>query len=402
MSIYNENLDSLVDYPFERLTDLLKDISPSSKLSPLVMSIGEPQMQPPLFLQKAIGEHHYLWNKYPPMAGTKELREAIGDFLDYRYGVRAIQWDAQKQVLAVNGTREALFMLGMLCLNRKKQNKPLVLMPNPFYQVYYGAALMNGGEPYLVSATAENGFQPDYSTLPEDILKATQMAYICSPSNPQGSPMELEKIVKQLDTARRYNFTLVLDECYSEIYRKGEKPAGGIDAAKILGNNLDNLLIVNSLSKRSSAAGLRSGFVAGDKKMIALLLRLRNYSGAVLSGPIQAASVLLWKDQSHVKEIREAYNQKFDMAAEKLKDWPNFSLPKGGFFLWLQVKDDEQATRYLWEHQALRVLPGRYLSQDAHGKNPGKNYIRIALVHENKYIYEGLTRLCYSREKLIN
>ncbi len=398
--MHNENLDKLTDYPFARLQSLLKDISPSSELTPLVMSIGEPQMQPPSFLQESINNHSNIWNKYPPMGGTEELKEAIGYFLDYRYEVSSIHWDAQNQILPVNGSREALFMLAMLCINRAGASKPIVLMPNPFYQVYHGAALMNGAQTHFVSATAENNFQPDYSLLSEDILKQTQMAYICSPSNPQGSLMSLKKMAKQIEIARRYNFTLVVDECYSEIYRKGEKPIGGIDAAKILGHNLDNLLIVNSLSKRSSAAGLRSAFVAGDVKLISLLLRLRNYSGAVLPGPIQASSAALWKDQKHVENMRNAYNQKFDMAAQKLKNWPNFILPQGGFFLWLWVKDAEKATRYLWKNQALRVLPGSYLSYNINDSNPGQNYIRIALVHNNEQIYEGLTRLCYAQQQL--
>lgn len=399
--MYNQNLDGLNDYPFARLRVLLEDITPPRDISPLIMSIGEPQMQPPAFLQKAVNSQSHIWNKYPPMGGSDELKAAIHHFLDYRYDVSAMDWDEKTQIVAVNGTREALFMLGMLCVNPQSHSKPIVLMPNPFYQVYYGAALMNNAEAHLVAATEENGFQPDYSLLSEDILKQTQLAYICSPSNPQGSFMDLEKMTKQLELARRYDFMLVIDECYSEIYREGAQPAGGIDAARNLGKNLDNLLIVNSLSKRSSAAGLRSGFVAGDKQLMAMLLRLRNYAGAVLSGPIQAASAALWKDQNHVSDMRNSYNKKFAIAAEKLKDWPHFSLAQGGFFLWLWVKDDEAATRYLWQHHGLKVLPGSYLSRQVNGVNPGKNYIRLALVHKDEDIYEGLTRLCYSQQKLV-
>lgn len=403
--MYNKNLDQLTDYPFARLKALLEDIEPPKDITPLIMSIGEPQMQPPAFLQSVINQSQHLWNKYPPMAGTSELKQAIGQFLDYRYKVSDMDWDAEQQSLAVNGTREALFMLAMLCLNHddKPKKQPIILMPNPFYQVYYGAALMNGAKAYLAPATRQNGFQPDYGELSEDILKQTQMAYICSPSNPQGAFMSLGKMVKQLELARHYNYTLVVDECYSEIYREGEKPIGGIDAAKILGRSLDNLLIVNSLSKRSSAAGLRSGFVAGDKQLISMLLRLRNYGGAVLGGPIQAASAALWRDQAHVENMRKAYNKKFAIAAHMLKDWPEFETPKGGFFLWLKVKNGEQAARYLWQHHGLKVLPGQYLSYgDVHkNENPGQNYIRIAIVHDDEQIYEGLTRLCYAMDFIV-
>lgn len=396
----NTLLNELTDYPFARLRNLLNDCTPPKDLKALVMSIGEPQMQPPKILAEGLNAHKDIWNKYPNMAGTPELRTAIGQFLDARYGLNGLDFDAQSQIIPVNGTREGLFMLGMLCLNKQGRERPIVLMPNPFYQVYHGASVMNGAETYFCAADAQNNFQPDYTKLPKEILVRTQLAYICSPSNPQGALMGLEQMKAQLALARTYGFTLVVDECYSEIYRN-QPPIGGIDAAKALGSSLDNLLVVNSLSKRSSAAGLRSGFVAGDKNLVQFMLRLRNYGGAVLPGPIQAASAQLWADQTHVAANRKAYNQKFAIAAEILKDWPNFKIPKGGFFLWLPVKDDEKAAKYLWQNQALRILPGSYLSREVNGINPGKKYIRVAIVHDDALIHEGLTRLRYAMDAII-
>ncbi|MFV0431524.1 MAG: aminotransferase class I/II-fold pyridoxal phosphate-dependent enzyme [Alphaproteobacteria bacterium] len=397
----NSLLNELTDYPFIRLRKLLDNIEPCKKYTPLVMSIGEPQMQPPAILQEALSRYSDIWNKYPPMAGSEELRYGIGEFLEFRYGLTGLNFDALKQIIPVNGSREGLFMAAMLCIDKAKSNKPVVLMPNPFYQVYHGASVMNGAKTYFCAATSDNNFQPDFSELACDILEQTQLAYICSPSNPQGALMGLEQMKNQLELARKYNFTLVVDECYSEIYRDGFKPAGGLDAAKALGGSLDNLLIINSLSKRSSAAGLRSGFVAGDKKLIAQLLQLRNYGGAVLAGPIQGASTALWQDQAHVAQMRKAYNEKFAIAADILRDWPNFQLPQGGFFLWLPVGDDEKAARILWQDYGLRILPGSYLSRDIDGINPGKKYIRVALVHNNEQIHEGLTRLGYAMDAII-
>ncbi len=399
----NPRLHQLTDYPFAKLRSLLEDHPYQGELSMLNMSIGEPQMQPPSFVAETIAKHTHLWNKYPPMAGTTDLREAIANFLNYRYGLQGLKFDPFTQIMPVNGTREGLFMLGSLCIDQSiLSQKPLVLIPDPFYQVYLGTTLMHGAQPYFCPATKENGFQPDFTQLPETILQKTQMAFICSPSNPQGALISKESLCKHLELAKKYDFTLIIDECYSEIYFTGTPPFGGLDAAKEIDAALcDHLLIVNSLSKRSSAAGLRSGFVAGSKKNIQSLLQLRNYGGAVLPLPVQAASAALWNDDDHVQNIRAVYNQNMQIAKNCLNDWQGFQLPDGGFFLWLPVKNSEKAAQILWQKQHLRTLPGSYLSRDQKGrKNPGANYLRIALVHESKQIYEGLTRLCYHRNQL--
>lgn len=399
----NPRIYQLTDYPFARLRTLLEDYPYQGDLDMLNMSIGEPQMQPPAFVSEVIVQNGHLWNKYPPMAGTQELREAIAKFLDYRYGLQGLKFDPYTQIIPVNGTREGLFMLGSLCIDQSLlHEKPLVLIPDPFYQVYLGTTLMHGAQPYFCPATKENGFQPDFTLLPEHILKQVQMAFICSPSNPQGASVSKESLCKHLELAKKYNFTLVVDECYSEIYYTENPPIGGLEAAKeIDGAFCDHLLIVNSLSKRSSAAGLRSGFVAGSKKNIQALLQLRNYGGAVLPTPIQAASAALWSDDDHVKTIRAAYAQNMEVAKDCLKEWPDINIPDGGFFLWLPVQNAEKAAQILWQQQHLRTLPGTYLSRNRQGyKNPGENYLRLALVHEASQIYEGLTRLCYHKDQL--
>lgn len=399
----NPRLHQLTDYPFARLQALLEDHPYQGELPPLNMSIGEPQMQPPDFVSEIIAQHAHLWNKYPPMAGTIELREAIANFLDYRYNLQGLSFDPLMQIMPVNGTREGLFMLGALSIDQSiLSKKPFVLIPDPFYQVYLGTTLIHGAQPYFCPATKENGFQPDFTQLPEAILRQTQMAFICSPSNPQGAFISKESLCRYLQLAKQYDFTLVIDECYSEIYHTNAPPFGGLEAAKeVDGAFCDHLLIVNSLSKRSSAAGLRSGFVAGSAKNIQALLQLRNYGGAVLPLPVQAASAALWNDNKHVRAIRAAYNHNMQIAKQCLTDWPKFHLPDGGFFLWLPIDDAQKAAQILWQQQHLRTLPGSYLSRSQKGhENPSDHYLRIALVHEAAQVYEGLTRLCYTKHQL--
>ncbi len=383
----NPRLDLLTDYPFDRLRALLDGIDPPEDLEPLFLSIGEPQHPPPPVISETLEATAGLWGKYPPIDGTPEWREAVAGWLERRYGA------GDAAVLPVAGTREALFMSGMLAVSEGGPDQPIVLIPNPFYQVYSGTAVMAGAEAVFLSATRETGFLPDLEAVAEETLARTALMFLCSPSNPQGTVADLAYLKRAIGLARQYGFVLVLDECYGEIWDR-TPPPGGLEACRALGDGYGNVLVFHSLSKRSSAAGLRSGFVAGDSGILARFRRLRSYGGATLGLPIQAASAKLWADNGHVEANRALYREKFDIAEAVLRGRFGFFRPAGGFFLWLAVDDGERAARELWARGGLRVLPGAYLArEDAGGGNPGAPYIRVALVHDPDTTRDALNRL---------
>ena len=323
-----------------------------------------------------------LWGRYPPADGTPEFRAAVVGWLTRRFGLSDGFLDPARHILPVAGTREALYMIASLTVAPSKGDKPVVLLPNPFYQVYAGAALMAGAEPVYVPGFGDPTAQPDYSTLAPEILARTRLAYLCSPANPQGSVASLDLLVRTLELARTYDFTLAVDECYSEIWDKA-KPAGALEAAQKLGAGPGNLMVFHSLSKRSSVPGLRSGFVAGDPELIKGFARLRSYGGAATPMPVLAAATALWSDEDHVTQSRDLYRQKMDMAQSLLGHLPGFRRPQGGFFLWLGVEDGEKAALDLWQGAKIRVLPGAYLAKPGPGGvNPGQDKIRVALVHD--------------------
>jgi len=389
----NPRLDLMTDYPFQRLTALLQG-KPGAE--PLVMSIGEPQHRPPAFVAEILAAESAGWGKYPPMAGSPDFRKAAGGWLMRRFGLPEGSFDPDSQLIPLAGTREGLYQIAQLVVSQAKPGAkpPVVLLPNPFYQVYAGAALMAGAEPVFVPATKETGFLPDYAALPDEILSRTALAYLCTPGNPQGAVATLAQLKDAVLLARRWGFVLAVDECYSEIYDSDEaKPAGALEACRALGGTYDNVVVFHSLSKRSSAPGLRSGFVAGDPALIAPFSRLRAYAGATIPSPILAASAALWRDEDHVEINRYAYRAKFDMAQGILGNRMGFYRPHGGFFLWLNVGDGEQAAKALWEKAGIRVLPGAYLARPgADGINPGQPYIRVALVHDLETVREAMTR----------
>ncbi|WP_417819333.1 aminotransferase class I/II-fold pyridoxal phosphate-dependent enzyme [Terasakiella sp.] len=393
----NSSLSLLSDYPFQRLRDLLDHHDTPADLAPLTMSIGEPQHQPPALLQEAVNAHAHLWNKYPPIAGTPELNQAIVAFLNRRYNLKD-SFLGLENVLPVCGTREALFMIGNLMIERaaKGEEKPLVLVPNPFYQVYVGAAVMNEATPVYLPAGPENGFMPDLDAVSDETWTKTTLLFLCSPGNPQGMVADIDYLRHALSLARKHDFTLLMDECYAELY-DGEKPRGALEVAQETGS-LKNLLVFHSLSKRSSAAGLRSGFVAGDPSLIKAFISLRNYGGASLPLPLQAASTALWNDDDHVIENRRLYKMKIDAAERHLGNRLGFYRPAGGFFLWLDVRErwanGEEAALEIWQKCAVRILPGEYLAKtDDSGENPGTAYIRVALVHEQDIVDEAFKRI---------
>ena len=389
--MYNTRLDGLTEYPFQRLASLLGGVAaPSATLN---MAIGEPQHTPPAILHSALEKHRADWGRYPPNAGSPDFRAAVGAWCNQRYGLPAGFLDSERHILPVAGSREGLFMAAQLCVPPDKAGqRPAVLMPNPFYQVYFGAAVMNGADPVYVSAEAATGFQPDYTQVPKADLDRAAVAYLCTPANPQGAVASLEQLKTLIRLARAHDFVLISDECYSEIYADAA-PAGALAACAALGEGLANVLVLNSLSKRSSVPGLRSGFVAGDADLIAKFGRLRAHGGAVQPLPVLAASAALWRDEIHVEETRALYRAKIDDAAKIFGNQFGFYRPAGGFFLWLDVGDGERAAKRLWRDAGLRVLPGAYLARTAGGKNPGQQYIRVALVHDRKTTADALTRM---------
>lgn len=305
-------LAALSDYPFDRLRALLNEVPPGD--TPIMLSVGEPRHQPPPMLAEALAAAPDDWGRYPPIEGTADFRQAVGDWLTRRYDLPAGFIDPDRHVLPLAGTREGLFLIALTVLpERKAAGAPVVLLPNPFYQVYLGAAIIGGAEPVLLPAVAETGFLPDLAALPAALLERTAIAYLCSPANPQGAVADAGYLATALRLARRFDFALVVDECYGEIYDRSPPP-GALTAAATLGDGPDNLVVFHSLSKRSSVPGLRSGFVAGDAAMIAAFRRLRSYGGATVPLPVLAASAALWRDEAHVVANRAQYRAKFDLA----------------------------------------------------------------------------------------
>jgi len=393
----NPKLDRLTDYPFQRLRDLLAGVEPPAGLKQLVLSLGEPQHPPPAIVSETLAAQAALWGKYPPVEGTPEFRTAVADWLRRRYrlpaaGAAAV--DPDRHVLPVSGTREALFMSAQVAVVEPKGNeRPLVLIPNPFYQVYVGGAVMAGAEPRFLSARRETAFLPDVASESAETLSRTAMVFLCSPSNPQGTVAGLDYLKRLIELVRAYGFVLVVDECYAEIYTE-TPPPGALEACAALGGGFENVLVFHSLSKRSSVPGLRSGFVAGDPDLIARFRRLRNYAAAGMPEPVLAASAALWRDEAHVEENRRRYRAKFAIAERLMAGQFGFYRPAGSFFLWLDVGDGERATRALWRDAGVRVLPGAYLARaEQSGRNPGQAYIRVALVHDEPVVEDALGRL---------
>jgi len=392
--LINPRLDGLGEYTFTQLNTLLAPIAPRANQTPLAMSAGDPLHAPPALLAETIAQHANVWNRYPPMQGTPEFRAAVAFWLTRRYHLPAGYVSADRHILPLAGTKEGLFLAALLAVPETKAGqRPAVLLPNPFYVVYQGGAGMAGGEPVYLDATAATGFLPDLDAIDAATLERTALFYLVSPGNPQGGCASLDYLKRAILLARKYDFVLALDECYAEIYDKAA-PVGGLEACAALGGEPANVLVFHSLSKRSSAAGLRSGFVAGDPELIDGFLRLRSYGASQVSLPIQAAATALWSDEEHAVANRDLYRQKIDAAEDVLKGRLGFYRPPGGFFLWLEVGDGVKAAETLWREAAIRTVPGCYMARpNASGKNPGDPYIRVALVHDNATIAAACERM---------
>ena len=386
--MFPERFSNLPAYAFPRLRALLDQHAPGGDV--LHMTIGEPKHAFPAWVADVIAEHSAEFNRYPPNEGSPELLQSIATWLQTRYGAAV---NSAEQLVALNGTREGLYNAAMaLCPETMGGKPPVILIPNPFYQVYMVAALSIGAEPVFVPATAESGFLPDYTALPPEVLERTAIAYLCSPSNPQGAVVSRAYWQDLLGLAEKHDFQIFADECYSEIYRD-TPPVGGLQMAAEFGADPERVVVFHSLSKRSNLAGLRSGFAASGPRSIARLKQLRTYAGAPLPLPLQRAATKVWADEAHVIENRALYAEKFQMADEIFAGVSGYNSPEAGFFLWIEVGDGEAAALKLWQDTGVRVLPGAYLSRDVEGENPGKKYVRAALVAPKNEAEQGLIRL---------
>jgi N-succinyldiaminopimelate aminotransferase len=387
----NPNLDLLQPYPFQKLRDLFQGAEPNPALKHINLSIGEPKHPTPPFIRDSLTRNLGGLANYPTTQGSHALREAIAAWADKRYGVAL---DPATHILPVNGSREALFAFAQAVIDPSR-GKPVLLSPNPFYQIYEGAALLAGAEPYFLNTLPENGLVMDVVAVPEDVLRRTQLVYACSPGNPTGKVMGREAWKTLFDLSDRYGFVIAADECYSEIYfEEGSPPMGALTAAKELGRGMERLVTFNSLSKRSNVPGMRSGFVAGDATILEKFLLYRTYHGCAMNPAVQAASADAWGDEAHVAENRRLYREKFAAVTPLLQEALEVDMPDAAFYLWARtpVADTEFALR-LYRDYNVTVLPGSFLAREAHGVNPGANFIRIALVAEPQECLEAAERI---------
>ncbi|HET9112656.1 MAG TPA: succinyldiaminopimelate transaminase [Burkholderiales bacterium] len=377
----NPYLNRLQAYPFQKLRELFADIVPAAQYQPVNLSIGEPKHATPDFIKQALIDHLDGLASYPLTAGVPALRLAIADWIARRYAIDRPDHDSQ--ILPVNGSREALFAFAQTVVDPCFV-EPVVISPNPFYQIYEGAALLAGAQPFYLPTLAANGYRMDFSAVPEAVLNRTQLVYVCSPGNPTGHVMSLDEWRTVFELSDRYGFAIAADECYSEIYfDESHPPLGALQAARALGrSDYKNLLVFSSLSKRSNVPGMRSGFVAGDAALIAKFLLYRTYHGSAMSPSIQMASIAAWNDETHVAENRRLYAEKFAAVLDILQPTFAATMPDAAFYLWLAVPngDDIDFARRLYRDYHVTVLPGSYLARDFAGENPGRGYVRIALV----------------------
>ena len=375
----NPNLNKLQPYPFQRLRDLFAGIKPNPEFSPVNLSIGEPKHATPALIQQALVDNLAGLANYPTTLGVPALREAIAAWLSRRYGIPLM--NAETEIVPVNGSREALFAFAQAVIDNSRP-APVVVCPNPFYQIYEGAAFLAGAEPYFLNTLPDNDFAMDLESVPESVWLSTQLLYLCSPGNPTGKVMSLEQWKTAFMLSDRYGFTIAADECYSEIYfTEGEAPLVALQAAHLLGRDFSRLVIFSSLSKRSNVPGMRSGFVAGDATILEKFLLYRTYHGCAMSPAVQAASIAAWNDETHVQENRRLYAEKFDQVTPMLQGSMETSRPDAAFYLWAKTdgSDTDLAIR-LYRDLNITVLPGSFLAREAHGINPGKGFIRMALV----------------------
>jgi N-succinyldiaminopimelate aminotransferase len=390
----NPLLSRLQPYPFERLRQLFAGVTPAPQHRPISLGIGEPKHTTPAFIKQALAGAMEVpgsdLSGYPPTAGTPELRQACAGWLQRRYGLAV---DAATQVLPVNGSREALFAFAQTVIDPTRP--AVVVCPNPFYQIYEGAAFLTGAEPYYAASDPARNFAVDWDSVPQSTWERTQLLYVCSPGNPTGAVMPLDEWRKLFELQDRHGFVIASDECYSEIYFRDEAPLGGLEAAAKLGRgDFRRLVAFTSLSKRSNVPGMRSGFVAGDAALLKQFLLYRTYHGSAMSPIVQAASVAAWNDEAHVVENRDLYRRKFAEVTPLLERVLDVRLPDAGFYLWAGVRGSDTAfARDLLAQYNVTVLPGSYLARESGGVNPGAGRVRMALVADTSECLEAAQRI---------
>ena len=396
----NPELQSLQPYPFQKLASLFREVQPNSDYRAISLSIGEPRHGTPQFIRDALTNNLDGLANYPTTAGSDALRNTIANWLAARYGLPPL--NAKTQVLPVNGSREALFAFAQAVIDRTRNN-PIVVCPNPFYQIYEGAAFLAGATPHFLNTMSQDNYALNFSQLPDDIWQRAQLIYVCTPGNPTGRVVPLAEWDVLFKMSDRYGFVIASDECYSEIYFS-EKPLGALQAAHLLGrSDYKNLVAFSSLSKRSNVPGMRSGFVAGDAKVIEKFALYRTYHGSAMNPAIQAASIAAWNDEAHVAENRRLYAQKFARVVEILKPVLPVTMPDAGFYLWIRTPiADTVFAQGLYRDYNVTVLPGSYLARSAYGVNPGENFVRLALVASTEETIEAAQRIAKFVSTLIN
>ena len=391
----NPLLNRLQPYPFERLKQLFDGVVPPPQLRAISLGIGEPRHPTPQFIQESLRNSLSGLSKYPATAGEPALRAAFAKWVESRYG---LQLSSDTQVLPVNGSREALFAFAQTVVDATRDD-PVVVCPNPFYQIYEGAALLAGATPWYASSNPQRNFAVDWASVPDEVWQRTQLLYVCSPGNPTGAVMPLDEWERLFALSDQYGFVIASDECYSEIYFRDEPPLGSLQAAAALGrSDFRRLVAFTSLSKRSNVPGLRSGFVAGDARIIKAFQLFRTYQGGAMSPPVQAASIAAWSDEAHVQENRVLYRQKFAAVTPMLAPVLDVALPDAGFYLWAGLPEslglsDTTFAKALLAQYNVTVLPGSYLARDAHGANPGAQRFRMALVADTADCIEAAQRI---------
>lgn len=391
----NSELNYLQPYPFQKIQKLLADTQLPEGITPISLSIGEPKHPTPDFIFQAVKDNLGGLANYPLTKGSVELRAAIGDWLNQRFKLNGCL-DPEQHVIPVNGTREAIFSFAQAVIDRHVEQKPVLLSPNPFYQIYEGAAFLAGAEPVFLACTEDNNFSPDFSQVTEDTWQRCQLLYLCSPGNPTGAVMSVEQMQMLIELSQKYNFIIASDECYSELYfDEAEPPVGLLQVAAAMGNtDFKNCIVFHSLSKRSNAPGMRSGFIAGDKDALAKFLQYRTYHGCAMSPPYQAGSIAAWRDEAHVKENRDQYRRKFAAVLDILSPVMDIKAPQAGFYLWPTTPiDDKVFMVELYKQYAVSVVPGSYLAREVDGVNPGQNRIRMALVATEAECIEAAQRI---------
>lgn len=393
----NPYIEKLHSYPFEKLALLKRGIRPPAHLNPIYLSIGEPTHDAPEFVKRRLSDSLNELNRYPTTRGIKELRETIVLWLEKRFSLRGQSLNPDINVLPVCGTREAIFaFIQSSIANQMSGEPPILVTPNPFYQIYEGAAILAGADVNYINCTERDGFLPDFSLVPEKVWQRCQLLQLCSPGNPTGAVMSLAHMQQAIELADKYDFIIASDECYSEVYLdESTPPPGLLEACSEMGrHDYSRCVVFHSLSKRSNLPGLRSGFVAGDEQLIQSFYKYRTYHGSTMSLPAQKASMMAWSDEEHTRKNRALYREKFAAVTEILEGVLSFSQPLASFYLWVKTPiDDIDFSQMLFAEKNVTVVPGQYLSRDSNGSNPGANYVRIALVASTAECIDAAMRI---------